>query len=638
MRWSRYISRRYTGVLQYIAYIGVLYFIYCVVSNRRAAPVQNDEEAVFPGANAGLNARDIDARAEAIEQYEKNQESGQVNRGDKDDWEQYKGQPKIDWLDRERYEADKRRSGPGEQGVPVQVPKDKAIQDEALALYKANGYNAYVSDMIAVDRAIKDIRHPGCMDMKYSSKLPTVSVIFPVHEEHNSTLIRSVWTVIHRSPPGLVKEVILVDDSSEKPALGKPLEDFWKKEKLDHIVKILRTKQREGLIRARQLGAEIATGEVLIFLDAHSEANYNWLPPLLHPITEDYKTVVCPFVDVIDCENYEIRPQDEGARGSFDWAFNYKRLPLTKTDRLSPTKPFDSPIMAGGYFAISRKWFWELGGYDIGLDIWGGEQYELSFKIWQCHGRMVDAPCSRVAHIYRCKYQPFKSAGKGDFISRNYKRVAEVWMDEYKELLYKGRPGVGTVDTGDLTVQKAVRERLQCKSFDWFMKEIAFDQDRYYPAIDPPASAHGEIRHVASGLCIDANFKQKEQRIGLSKCASDNPNLGGEQDFRLTRWHDIRPKGRRICFDSSSSQDEAAIVLYDCHSMKGNQLFKLRQNTNQIYHPATYHCMAAAQDGSGFIYGARCDENDDKQKWKWQVIDEELLSKRQEEEVREGDL
>ncbi|PIO52367.1 hypothetical protein TELCIR_26327, partial [Teladorsagia circumcincta] len=183
--------------------------------------------------------------------------------------------------------------------------------------------------------------------------------------------------------------------------------------------------KREGLIRARQIGAEKATGEILVFLDSHSEANYNWLPPLIDPIVEDYRTVVCPFVDVIDCDTYEIRPQDDGARGSFDWAFNYKRLPLTKKDRENPTKPFPSPVMAGGYFAISAKWFWELGGYDDGLDIWGGEQYELSFKVWQCHGRMVDAPCSRVGHIYRCKYLPFKNAGVGDFISRNYRRVAE---------------------------------------------------------------------------------------------------------------------------------------------------------------------------------------------------------------------
>ena len=54
------------------------------------------------------------------------------------------------------------------------------------------------------------------------------------------------------------------------------LDDFVKKTWPDGIVKIVRVKERSGLIRARLAGSEHATGDVLVFLDAHCETSKGW--------------------------------------------------------------------------------------------------------------------------------------------------------------------------------------------------------------------------------------------------------------------------------------------------------------------------------------------------------------------------
>jgi polypeptide N-acetylgalactosaminyltransferase len=50
----------------------------------------------------------------------------------------------------------------------------------------------------------------------YVTKMPKVSVVIPFHDEHFTTLLRSVYSVVKRTPPELLEEIILVDDYSKK--------------------------------------------------------------------------------------------------------------------------------------------------------------------------------------------------------------------------------------------------------------------------------------------------------------------------------------------------------------------------------------------------------------------------------------
>jgi polypeptide N-acetylgalactosaminyltransferase len=383
--------------------------------------------------------------------------------------------------------------------------------------------------------------------------------------------LRSIYSILNRSPAHLIKEIILVNDHSKRPILYEPLERNIKK----HLpkVKLIHLPKRSGLIKARIVGAEASTGDVLIFLDSHIEVNVNWLPPLLEPIAKNYRVCVCPMIDIIEYEDFSYVMQDDGARGSFNWNFLYKRLPLRSEDLLKPAEPFESPIMAGGLFAISSKFFWELGGYDDGLDIWGGEQYELSFKIWQCGGKMYDAPCSRVGHIYRGPRDAVDNPRTNDYVGKNFKRVAEVWMDEYKNYLYeRDEERYSQIDAGDLTKQKALRQKLQCKPFKWFLENVAQDLLETYPPIEPPAFAKGGIQSVADPLlCVDL---MGDGPIGLYPCSSPLVKPEGSQFFILSWKRDIRLQSDEICLEAKGEEAEAEVVRVACHGNQGIQLWR----------------------------------------------------------------
>ncbi|MGH0125465.1 UNVERIFIED_CONTAM: hypothetical protein FKN15_019091 [Acipenser sinensis] len=231
----------------------------------------------------------------------------------------------------------------------------------------------------------------------------------------------------------------------------------------------------KGLIRSRVRGADTAVAGVLTFLDSHCEVNKDWLPPLLQRIKEDPTCVVSPVIDIINMDSFAYVAASSDLRGGFDWSLHFKWEQLSaeqKARRSDPTEPIKTPIIAGGLFVMDKSWFNHLGKYDTAMDIWGGENFEISFRVWMCGGSLEIIPCSRVGHVFRKKHPYVFPEGNANTYIKNTRRTAEVWMDEFKQFYYAARPAARGKPYGDIQNREELRKNLKCKSFKWYLDNV----------------------------------------------------------------------------------------------------------------------------------------------------------------------
>uniref|UniRef100_A0A8C8Z2W5 Polypeptide N-acetylgalactosaminyltransferase n=1 Tax=Prolemur simus TaxID=1328070 RepID=A0A8C8Z2W5_PROSS len=378
----------------------------------------------------------------------------------------------------------------------------EAQQRKAQDLFQKFGYNVYLSNQLPLNRTIPDTRDSRCLQKTYSSQLPSLSVILIFMDEALSIIQRAITSVINRTPSPLLKEIILVDDFSSNGELKVNLDEKIKiyNQKYPGLLKIIRHAERKGLAQARNTGWKAATADVVAILDAHIEVNAGWAEPILARIQDDRTVIVSPVFDNIHFDTFQVSRYELAVDG-FNWELwcRYDPLPQAWFDLRDVTAPVKSPSIMG-ILAADRLFLGEIGSLDGGMLVYGGENVELSLRVWQCGGKIEVLPCSRIAHLER-SHKPY-ALDLSSALKRNALRVAEVWMDEYKDMVYLAWNVPlqdSGIDYGDISSRVALREKLKCKTFDWYLKNV-------YPALRPIHNivGYGTLRNALDdNVCLD---------------------------------------------------------------------------------------------------------------------------------------
>jgi len=207
----------------------------------------------------------------------------------------------------------------------------------------------------------------------------SISVIIASRNE-GSFIAATVENLLAGLPPD--GEVIVVDDATTDGSIAAI--------RADPRVHIMRLPGSLGVARARNLGARLASGRVLVFSDAHVQAPAHWAVALTAPLGRPEVGATGPVL----CDLYVRESKGHGLRfcdaaTSLEWLYR------------AGDEPYPVPALPGFFIAMRREVFAEVGGFDDGMLVYGMEDPELGVHLWTLGYQCILVPTIEVGHLYR---------------------------------------------------------------------------------------------------------------------------------------------------------------------------------------------------------------------------------------------
>ena len=163
--------------------------------------------------------------------------------------------------------------------------------------------------------------------------------------------------------------------------------------------------------------------------------------------------------------------------------------------------------------------------------------------------------------------------------------MIEVWFDEkYKEFFYTREPMARFLDMGNITQQLEMKKRLNCKSFAWFMEEVAYDVLDKYPEL-PPNLHWGEVNdaYLFQLLSTTARWRWAHISAQFETKKKSIPQLSHRPVYRLLNYLSmllllsfnfiqLRNVAARQCLDTMGHGPPSLMGISHCHGFGNNQV------------------------------------------------------------------